>query len=119
MLILDKVQALQPPAFRPPTTAMTVIVSSLSLGGAQKIILDWASRIAPFWDVHLITIRNQPAEFSAPNNIRLTRLGGSSRDGYLKLRQIAKKIAAGENPVVLAHLLSKSESWCSGISIQK
>src|SRR5215468_888270 len=102
MLILDKVQTLQPPAFRPPSTEMTVIVSSLSLGGAQKIILDWASRIAPFWDVHLITIRDQPLEFSVPNYIRLTRLGGSSQDGYLKLRQIAKEIAASENPVALA-----------------
>jgi glycosyltransferase involved in cell wall biosynthesis len=109
MLIPDKAQALQPPAFCPPTTEMTVIVSSLSLGGAQKIILDWASRIAAIWDVHLIAIRNQPQEFSVPGNIRLTRLGGSGQDGYAKLRQIAKKIAVSENPVALAHLLSKKE----------
>jgi glycosyltransferase involved in cell wall biosynthesis len=109
MLIIDRVRALQPPAFCPPTMEMTAIVSSLSLGGAQKIILDWASRIAPSWRVHLITIRNQAQEFSVPNHIRLTRLGGSGQDGYQKLQQIAKKIAAGENPVVLAHLLSKKE----------
>jgi glycosyltransferase involved in cell wall biosynthesis len=109
MLILDKAHALQPPAFRPQTKEMTAIVSSLSLGGAQKIIFDWASRIAPFWDVHLITIRNQTPEFSVPSHIRLTRLGGSDQGGYLKLRQIAKKIAASENPVVLAHLLTKKE----------
>jgi glycosyltransferase involved in cell wall biosynthesis len=109
MLIPDKVQALQPPVFRPPTTEMTVIVSSLSLGGAQKIILDWASRIAPFWKVHLITIRDQPQEFSVPGHIRLTRLGGSGKENYNKLRQIAEKIAVSDNPVVLAHLLSKKE----------
>jgi len=33
MFIIDKFQALQPPAFRPPITAPTVIVSSLSPGG--------------------------------------------------------------------------------------
>lgn len=109
MLILDKVEALQPPAFCPPTTEMSVIVSSLSLGGAQKIIVDWASRIAQFWDVHLITIRDQRLEFSVPNHIRLTRLGGSGKDGYFKLRLIAQKIAASGNPVTLAHLLSKKE----------
>jgi hypothetical protein len=88
---------------------MTVIISSLSLGGAQKIILDWASRIATIWKVHLITIRDQPEEFSAPSHIRLTRLGGGAQEGYLKLRQVAKNIAGGGNPVVLAHLLSKKE----------
>jgi glycosyltransferase involved in cell wall biosynthesis len=108
MLILDNVQALQPAAFQPLTREMTVIVSSLSLGGAQKIILDWASRIAPFWDVHLITIHNQTTEFSVPSRIRLTRLGGGDQ-ACLKLRQIAQKIASSENPVVLAHLLSRKE----------
>ncbi|MBO0860054.1 MAG: glycosyltransferase, partial [Chloracidobacterium sp.] len=106
MLILDKVHTLQPPAFRRSATEMTVIVSSLAPGGAQKIILDWASRIAPFWDVHLITIRDQSREFSVPDRIRLTRLG---RDSYPRLRQIAQKIAASENPVALAHLLSRKE----------
>ena len=38
---------------------LTVAIASLSIGGAERIVLDWASRISPRWNVHLIVLRNR------------------------------------------------------------
>lgn len=92
----------QPPVHHIGGTELTVVTGSLSLGGAQRIILDWARRIHPSWKVHLVVLTEKVSEWSVPDFVRVTRVRG---DRYAALTALAKEVAATENPVVVCHLL--------------
>ncbi len=106
-IVLDSHGVVQPPAYERKAKELSVVIASLSLGGAEKIVLDWANRIYPSWKVHLIVLRDRTEEWRVPAFVRVTRVGGkySAQD----LRKIGKEIAHSGNPVCVCHLLSEKE----------
>ncbi len=86
---------------------LTVAIAGLALGGAEKIVLDWASRIHPRWTVHLIVLRDNNKEWPIPSFVKVTRLHG--KDIIKRLTQLGKVLARSSNPVCLSHLLRTAE----------
>ncbi len=86
---------------------LTVAIAGLALGGAESIILDWATRIYPKWRVHIIVLRDCKSEWVVPGFVKVTRLHGIKVIEKLKL--LGGDIASSSNPVCLCHLLKKQE----------
>ncbi len=97
----------QPPLIKRHVTCLTVVVTSLALGGAEKAILDWAMRIYPRWNVHIIALKDQTKEWVVPEFIKVTRLQGI--DVVAKLKKLSPDIASESNGICLCHLLKKAE----------
>ena len=72
-LIVQK-EVLQPPVMLLQRPEIVVAIASLSIGGAEKIVIDWARRIHPRWTVHLIVLRTRPHEWNVPDFVKVTRL---------------------------------------------
>lgn len=107
MKIVTELAALQPPVGRPRCHRLTVALSGLALGGAERIVLDWASRIDPQWQVRLLVLRDHEWEWPVPARVEVVRLHG--RDLAGRLRRLGEEVAASGNPVCLCHLLRKAE----------
>lgn len=86
---------------------LTVAIGGLALGGAERMVLDWAARVHPKWKVHLIVLRNHKQEWPVPSYIRVTRLNNENVIERLKL--VGRIIATSGNPVCLSHLLRRAE----------
>jgi glycosyltransferase involved in cell wall biosynthesis len=97
----------QPPLAVSERRELTAAVASLAIGGAERIVLDWAARVQPAWNVHVVVLRDQPHEWPVPPTIRLTRLGGV--DVIDALKRIGRDIAARDPAVCACHLLSSAE----------
>ena len=97
----------QPPLYHSTPEDMTVAISSLSLGGAEKIVVDWLSRIYPKWRPHLIVLRDRQEEWPLPDHVRITRLHGKNM--LQQLRVLGGEVANSRNPVCVCHLLNKDE----------
>lgn len=120
-LVIDSANCEQPEVMSFGSNELTVAISSLSIGGAERIVLDWAMRIYPRWKVHLIVLRNRTKEWPVPAYVKVTRLENPERMGPLKklpdinarrahqLRLLGKEIADSDNPVCVCHLLTKQE----------
>lgn len=92
------------PAFK---GELTVVIAGLALGGAERIVLDWATRVYPKWKVHLIVLRDHQQEWPIPNFIRITRMHNQNVIERLKI--LGRMIVADGNPVCVAHLLRRTE----------
>lgn len=97
----------QPPIATFADAELTVAVAGLALGGAERIVVDWAARIASSWRVHLIVLRDQQHEWAVPDRVRVTRLHGA--DLWGRLEALGGEIAEGVRPVCLCHLLNAAE----------
>jgi glycosyltransferase involved in cell wall biosynthesis len=97
----------QPPVARAQHTELTVAISSLSLGGAEQIVLDWAMRVWPDWRVHLVVLRDRDREWPVPSFVRVTRLGGKQL--IPKLTVVGREIANSGNATIVCHLLARAE----------
>jgi glycosyltransferase involved in cell wall biosynthesis len=97
----------QPPLLARDGRELTVAVASLAIGGAERIVLDWAARVHPAWRVHVVVLRDQPHEWPVPPAIRLTRVGRPN--AIHALTQIGRAIAQSDAPVCLCHLLTSAE----------
>jgi len=97
----------QPPVRSLSSNELTVAISSLSLGGAERIVLDWALRIYPQWHVHIIVLHDKVHEWSIPPYISLTRL--HSKDIEKQLRILGEKISQTSNRVCVCHMLKQNE----------
>ena len=118
----------QPPVYSfDGRNELMVAVASLSLGGAERIVLDWAARIHPRWRVHLIVLRDRDKEWHVPSYIRVTRVeklfiakGGRITDKDAQrlgiLRSIGAEIAKNVIPVCTCHLLREDERNALGES---
>ena len=106
-ILLSDALVAQPPLMQFEPGELTVVLSSLTLGGAQFEVLDWAMRIKDRWNVHIIALRDNDKEWSVPENVRVTKLHGVGVTQ--KLQVLGKQIANGKYPVVLAHLLKEHE----------
>ncbi len=103
---------LQPPLLplRGGGGELSVALGGLALGGAERIVLDWAARLQPGRAVHLIVLRDHGWEWPVPAGVRLTRLHGRDMLPLLRqLRRLGRGIARSGNPVCLCHLLTQAE----------
>src|SRR5262245_44435393 len=106
-LLVPETAPAQPPLLDAGRPAVTAAVASLALGGAERIVLDWAARCATQYRVRLLVLRNARAEWPVPRGVEVMRLPGNVVER--ELEQCGAEIAAGGNPVVLCHLLTAAE----------
>jgi glycosyltransferase involved in cell wall biosynthesis len=97
----------QPQLYAPYGDVLWVAIASLALGGAEKIVLDWAARIYPRWRVRIIVLHNQEKEWAVPNFVEVIRLNGTDR--ISQLEALGNIIAQSPIPVCTCHLLRKEE----------
>ncbi|HXI27992.1 MAG TPA: glycosyltransferase [Vicinamibacterales bacterium] len=97
----------QPPLLAADGRELTVAIASLAIGGAERIVVDWAARVHPAWTVHLVVLRDAPQEWPPPPSARVTRLGGV--DVIARLAQIGRAVAERSSPVCVCHLLTAAE----------
>lgn len=105
-LIVPPLPVAQPPVYIPADNELTVAIASLSIGGAERIVLDWAARIYPRWRVHLIVVKDRDQEWPVPEFVRVTRLNNTRITE--RLEELGKAIAAKPIPVVTCHLFKKA-----------
>src|SRR5687767_14484241 len=65
----------QPPLVAGAPAELHAAIAGLALGGAERIVVDWARRIQPPWTPHLIVLRDHTHEWPVPPAVRVTRLG--------------------------------------------
>jgi glycosyltransferase involved in cell wall biosynthesis len=106
-LLAPEFSAEQPPLLNPVRPVLSAAIGSLALGGAERIVLDWAASCAGRYRVRLIVLHDAQAEWPLPPGVQVTRLG--STDLPHRLEIAGAEIAAGGNPVVLCHLLAADE----------
>jgi glycosyltransferase involved in cell wall biosynthesis len=100
----------QPPLYEHGRPTLTTAIATLALGGAERIVLDWAASCAPQYNVQLVVLRGTPLEWPVPQCITVTRLdAGDAFNTMAQLTTIGAEIAANGNPVVLCHLLTAAE----------
>jgi hypothetical protein len=104
-LLAPERAAEQPPLFPPARQALSAAVASLAPGGAERIVLDWAAGCAARHPVRLLVLRDVACEWPLPRGLAVTRLRGD----FAALERAGADIAAGANPVVLCHLLTREE----------
>ena len=97
----------QPPLVAGSGRELTVAIASLAIGGAERIVLDWAARVRPAWSVHVVALRDHDPEWPVPPAIRVTRLGGANL--IEQLSQVGRQVAQSAAPVILCHLLTGGE----------
>jgi glycosyltransferase involved in cell wall biosynthesis len=97
----------QAPLISTLTTELTAAIGSLAIGGAERIVIDWAARVHASWPVHIVVLRDHPQEWAVPAGVRVTRLIGVELDA--KLTNVARDVAQRGSPVVLCHLLTEPE----------
>ena len=118
----------QPPLYSlQERNELTVVVASLSLGGAERIVLDWATRIHPRWHAHLIVLRDRNKEWPVPSHIKVTRVESDARfltgpksvskhnRRLYVLQMLGAEIAQSVIPVCIAHLLREDERTALGM----
>jgi hypothetical protein len=87
----------QPPLLPRTARALHAAIAGLALGGAERIVLDWARRLEPPWTPHLIVLRDHPHEWAVPSTLAVTRLHGT--DVIPRLTQVGNAIAQSDVPV--------------------
>lgn len=114
------------PLYVSESNELTVAIASLSIGGAERIVLDWAERIYPRWRVHIIVLRSRAVEWPLPSHVRVTRLedpdrleayaaAGSHHNRRLaQLVALGQEVARGPNPTIVCHLLGHDERAALG-----
>ena len=97
----------QPPIVQLPTLCLHAAIGSLAIGGAERIVLDWAAAASRKHQVRLIVLRATPVEWPVPDGVEIIRLAGA--DAIPALTREGARIAATGNPHVLCHLLTGAE----------
>lgn len=95
-----------PDLLTPSDEELTVVLPSLALGGAERIVLDWIRRLRGRHAVHLVALRASVHEHALPACVRFTRCNGSAE---ASLRGLGARLAASRNRLVLCHLLTAAQ----------
>lgn len=106
-ILASAAAAAQPPLLDQPPAELHAAIASLALGGAERIVLEWAAHCGSRHRVRLVVLRDAREEWTPPPGIETVRLGGT--DVLSKLELLGKAIGASTNPVVLCHLLKADE----------
>ncbi|HKA41070.1 MAG TPA: glycosyltransferase, partial [Burkholderiales bacterium] len=106
-LLAPEIWPEQPPLHDAGRCEISAVVASLALGGAERIVLDWAAGCAARYRVRLFVLREARAEWPVPSGVQVMRLPG--KDQERELQRCGAEIAAGGNPVALCHLLTAAE----------
>jgi hypothetical protein len=106
-LLAPERAAEQPPLLDASPLPLTAAVASLALGGAERIVLDWAERCAARHRVRLIVLRDAQPEWIVPDGVELVRLRGI--DIAANLEAVGEDANDSGNPLVLCHLLLAHE----------
>lgn len=85
---------------------LTVVLPSLALGGAERIVLDWVRRLRARHAVHLFLLRAAAQEYAVPSHLRLTRCAAPPEAG---LHELGHRLARATNRLVLCHLLTGAQ----------
>ena len=97
----------QPILLDAPAGELTAVIASLAIGGAERVVLDWAARAHPARRAHIVVLRDSAYEWPVPASVRVTRLRGV---GILeKLHDLGQQIARSDVPVCVCHLLTRAE----------
>ena len=101
----------QPPLHDAGRHALTAAIATLALGGAERIVLDWAASCAVRYRVRLIVLRRAPAEWPVPAGITVTRMDEADPlpPPLNQLAAIGAEVAAAGNRAILCHLLKADE----------
>ena len=97
----------QPPLMALERGELTAVIGGLSIGGAERIVIDWAARVRAVWPVHIVVLRDSPQEWRVPDTIRVTRLSGV--DLERRLTEIGREIAHRGSSACVCHLLTGAE----------
>src|SRR5687767_3017097 len=97
----------QPGLMKAPRQALTAAIASLALGGAERIVLDWAASCAQRYRTRLIVLHDVEHEWPLPPGVEVARLRGT--DLARRLEAAGAAIVSGGNRVVLCHLLTAAE----------
>jgi glycosyltransferase involved in cell wall biosynthesis len=90
-----------------PPAELNVAIASLALGGAERIVLQWAARAATRHRVRIVVLRDSPHEWPVPREVSLLRLAGG--DLAARLAHAGALLASGRSRIVLCHLLRREE----------
>src|SRR5258708_16579983 len=110
--IPDCMHVEQPAVLDSAAGELTVALAGLAIGGAERVVLDWALRIQPPWSVHLIVLRDHPSEWTVPSSVKVTRLGGAGLPA--QLARVGRSVARSRVPVCVCHLLTADERAALG-----
>lgn len=100
--------AIQPPLYPRSEITLHAAVASLALGGAERIVLDWAAAAAATRRIRLIVLRPASAAWSVPPGVEVIRLR-ADRPLAPQLECEGRAIAASGQGRVLCHLLKAEE----------
>lgn len=92
-------RAAQAPLASSAPDELVVVVQALALGGAERIVVDWAARVRGRYRVRLAVLRTLPIEYPVPDGVAVSRMQGAPD----ALEAFARTLAAGA--IVLCHLL--------------
>jgi glycosyltransferase involved in cell wall biosynthesis len=85
-----------------------VVLGSLAVGGAERIVLDWAQRISADYDVHLCVLHKADVEWPVRGGITVTRLQGQNVErGLTQFAEQLLSLSAAHGaplPRVLCHM---------------
>ena len=98
-LLVSSAAAAQPPLASLPDEELTVVLPSLALGGAERIVVDWATRVRGRWRVHVAVLRHVTVGYRLPDGVRLSRIDG--------LEAFARSLSRPS--IVLCHLLTAAQ----------
>jgi glycosyltransferase involved in cell wall biosynthesis len=85
-----------------------VVVGSLALGGAERIVLDWAQLNRSRYRIHLCVLQDLPIEWPLPQGVHVVRASGAAPEdvltGFAGQLRLAFETAGRGKPRVLCHM---------------
>lgn len=105
-MLAPPMAGLQPPQLELPPAQLHAAISSLALGGAERIVMAWATRGAALHRVSIVVLRDATNEWVPPVGVEVVRLHG--RDVLSRLEEEGRRMAAS-GTAMLCHLLTAAE----------
>jgi hypothetical protein len=98
-LLVSSSAAAQAPLASLPDEELTVVLPSLALGGAERIVVDWAARARGRRRVHVAVLREIAVGYRLPEGVRSSRIDS--------LEAFARTLSTSS--IVLCHLLTAAQ----------
>ena len=111
-ILAPRAAASQPPLLeRSAKLRLHAAVASLALGGAERIVLEWAARMAARQPVRIAVLRDAAPEWPVPQGVEIVRFHGSDIESKLGHfgAQAAREGSGTAPPIICCHLLSAAQ----------